>query len=57
MNSYFVGGSDGSYNDVDTILGFDTGTSSWNLVGNMRMKRSYHAVSLVNLEDVSAYCN
>ena len=57
MNSYFVGGADGSYNDVDTIHGFDTGTSSWNLVGNMRMKRSYHAVSLVNLEEVAAYCD
>ena len=46
-------------NDVphDDIYKFDPETLIWTKVGRMKTKREWHAVSIVNREDVIRYCN
>ena len=40
-----------------TVLKFDPITFQWSEVGTMKKKRSNHAISAVNAEDVAEYCN
>ena len=49
----YKGGQDGSDADHDQILKFDAERKMWKRVGRMQAKRSYHAVSVVN---VDIYC-
>ena len=40
-----------------TVLKFDPITFQWSEVGTMKKKRSNHAISAVNAEDVAEYCS
>ena len=48
----YVGG-----NTYDEILEFRPDTEEWSLAGRMVQARGNHAVSTINFEDVSKYCN
>ena len=56
----FAGGSSGNITSVeyeDIILEYDTATDSMIPVGRMTQGRSGHALSVVNTEDFSQWCN
>ena len=42
----FTGGDSGNYEDK--VLVFDTMTKTWRQLGEMKVARAYHAVSLVD---------
>ena len=39
-----------------TVLKFDPITFQWSEIGTMKERRSNHAMSVVNAEDVAEYC-
>jgi len=47
---------DGDNHYYDDVLMFDPETSDWKKVGSMRTARSFHAASLVKMEEVISYC-
>ena len=63
MTNYFVANSaggyyyDGDYHSSDDVLMFDPETSDWKKIGSMKTARSYHAASLVKMEEVINFCN
>ena len=50
-----AGGWDGNY--LDSILQFDGETQQWKEIGQLRLKRGYHAASIVNINKIAAYLN
>ena len=50
-----AGGWDG--NPLDSILRFDGETQQWEEIGKLRMKRYYHATSVININKIAAYLN
>ena len=50
-----VGGWDG--NRLDSIMQFDGETQKWEEIGQLRIKRSYHAASIININKIAAYLN
>ena len=50
-----AGGYDGSF--LDSILRFDGETQQWKEIGKLRMKRYYHATSVININKIAAYLN
>ena len=40
----------------DEIIMFDTNTEEWKVFGKMTYGRSYHAVSMVNVDDYISFC-
>ena len=50
-----AGGWDG--NRLDSILQFDGETQQWEEIGQLRLKRSYHAMSVININKIAAYLN
>ena len=57
----FAGGylhsTTGSSSTTDEIIKFDTDTEEWKVYGNMITARAFHAVSQVNVNDYSNFCN
>ena len=51
-----IGGFNYMDEDLDSVLSFNISDQSWSRVGQMRMKRSEHAVSLVNVVGVADFC-
>ena len=56
---YYAGGNSGGsnpsyYNDV---LEYNVEDGAWNNVGTMPIKKSQHAVSIINYNAIMAYCN
>ena len=50
----YIGGLD---NDVlDDVLEFDIVTEEWKKIASMIETRRYHAVSVVDVDDVKQYC-
>ena len=39
-----------------TVLKFDPITYQWSVIGALKERRSNHAMSVVNAEDVAEYC-
>ena len=52
----FKGGEIKSHTATDYILKFDVNKHTWSQVGKMKIKRDFHAASVVNAEDVIHYC-
>ena len=53
--SYYDGSpTDGRYEDV---LEYDEEKKEWNKIGSMSIKRSSHAVTVVNYNSIKDYCN
>ena len=52
---YCAGGSDG--NRMDHIFQFDGDSQLWEEIGQLRLKRSYHAMSVINIHKIDAYLN
>ena len=50
-----AGGLDG--NLLDSILQFDGETQQWEEIGQLRLKRFYHAASVININEIAAYLN
>ena len=46
-----TGGSDGA-RYLDTVLRFDPASLSWTLVGRLSLARAWHALAVVEAEDV-----
>ena len=49
------GGYDGD--NRDTILVYNPDTEGWSPAGKMRERRSAHAVTIVNIDEVQPYCH
>ena len=43
--------------DRDEILAWDTDMEEWVMVGLMKVARSYHALSTVNMQELVDYCD
>ena len=41
---------------MDDVLEFDIVTEEWKKIANMIETRRYHAVSVVDVDDVKQYC-
>ena len=56
FQSFFSGGFDDPLDNryLDYILRYDE--TRWTKVGRMYQKRAYHAVSVINIDDVGAWC-
>ena len=60
---HHAGGSDGRhlYSDHDTyyddVLEYDEQKQEWNKIGSMSIKRTEHAVTVVNYNSIKDYCN
>ena len=49
---------DGSWRTVyNDVLEYDMEEQLWNTVGSMTMKRSRHAVSVINYNSIKDFCN
>ena len=57
MVMFCVGGWDYRSLDLDSILQFDGETEQWKNIGQLRTKRYYHAMSVVNINKIAAYLN
>ena len=57
LMTYTAGGSIDNTGDTDLILKFNKDNNTWDTVGNMLMERSFHAISVVPLNDIIDYCN
>ena len=55
ISLYYAGGYNG--NSLDSILQFDGETQQWEEIGQLRLKRSYHAMSVINIHKIDAYLN
>ena len=55
ISLYYAGGWDG--NILDSILQFDGESQQWEEIGQLRLKRSYHAMSVININKIAAYLN
>ena len=53
---YPLGGRNSSHFNSDVILSFDAESEKWSTIATMIHARSYHAVSLVILEQFQNYC-
>ena len=53
----FCAGGDDSNSILDTILQFDGETEQWVEIGQLRLKRYYHASSVININQIAAYLN
>ena len=42
---------------TDDVLEFDAEKGVWNKIGSMSIKKVGHALSVINYEDIQAYCN
>jgi len=58
QNKIIMTGGENYYLDevYDTVLSFDGTTNEWTQVGNMKQKRKFHAISVVNADLVMDYC-
>ena len=54
-NSEYSGGSDGSY--LSEVLRYDTSRGSWVKTSDLLTARDSHAVSVVDWDDISAFCD
>ena len=52
---FYLGGDANGINHGE-ILRFDKATLEWQEVGSMNKTRYFHAMSVVNVEDVKDYC-
>ena len=52
-----AGGGLETAHSSDDILEFDAEQGVWNKIGSMSIKRSNHAVSVINYEAMKAFCN
>ena len=50
-------GGDGISGVLNHILEYDNEKQLWNTVGTMTVKRSEHAVSVINYNSIKDYCN
>ena len=50
-----AGGYDG--NRLDSILQFEGESQQWEEIGQLRLKRSVHAASIINIDKIAAYLN
>ena len=50
-----AGGNDG--NHLESILQFDGETQQGEEIGQLRLKRSWHAASVININRIAAYLN
>ena len=57
LMTYTAGGSIDNTGDTDLILKFNKDNNTWETVGHMLMERSFHAISVVPLNDIIDYCN
>ena len=44
-------------NSLDSILQFDGETQQWEQIGQLRLKRYFHATSVININEIAAYLN
>ena len=51
------GGYDNDYEPYDTILQYDMGSDSWEVVGHTMEPKNSHAVMVMDSGDFSDYCN
>ena len=60
MTKTSVGGRDqdemNGATSLDEVLHFNISTHLWDKVGNMKMRRSSHAISVVSVKDIINYC-
>ena len=59
MEINIAGGSNGAargYNYYNDILKFDTTTQTWLKVGQLTKVRTWHAMSIVPIDQVKNYC-
>ena len=55
-NSAYSGGYDGS-SYLSEVLRYDASTGDWVKIGDLQTPRSYHGVSTVDFDDISAFCD
>ena len=55
ISLYCAGGFD--VNPLDSILRFDGESQQWEEIGQLRLKRNYHAASVININMIAAYLN
>ena len=55
ITMFCAGGWDVS--SLDSILQFDGETQQWKEIGQLRLKRYYHATSVININKIAAYLN
>ena len=53
---FCAGGRDGT-SIMDNILQFDGESQQWEEIGQLRLKRVYHATSVININKIAAYLN
>ena len=51
------GGKDSGDNYHDDILLFNITRQTWTQVGILQQARGFHAMSVVNNQEIDAYCN
>ena len=57
-NTYHIpGGKDSGDNYHDDILLFDITRQTWTKVGTLKQGRGFHAMSVVNQQEIDDYCN
>ena len=42
---------------LDNVLEYDQEKQEWNPIGSMSVKRSEHAISVINYNSIKDYCN
>ena len=61
ISLYYAGGLDIEIsiygNSLDSILQFDGETQQWEEIGQLRLKRNYHAKNVININEIAAYLN
>ena len=50
---FCAGGYDG--NILDSILEFNSESEQWKEIGKLRLKRAFHAASVININKIAAY--
>ena len=55
ISMFCAGGYNGNY--LDSILQFDGETQQGEEIGQLRLKRSWHAASVININRIAAYLN
>ena len=53
---FVTGGRDGDNNDLTAILSWDPSTESWQQVGNLAVKRYYHAAVAIPSSIIESEC-
>ena len=59
QSNYFNTNNTGGYGDdyYDDVLLFDASSQTWIKVGTLQQTRSDHSMTIVNQEEINAYCN